>query len=176
MTEIGRIDQPCKARRSITRGCLLTMLCLVLPTASAYAQVATGFVSCDQINDWGDSSVTYAIDTVVYPVTLDLNSFLIANRWGDGLNKDVQYEAAFGTFDTTKKYTTYNVYIFSVSDPAQPATFEQLYSETGKLMIRVARDNSMSITGKTFAVTDRASLRVLADCTWTLKGTMTANP
>jgi hypothetical protein len=153
----------------LVTGSLLTLL-LALPAASVYAQDATGFVSCEQ-SGWGDSSVTYKLDTIVYPISLSAEDFFfVADRWGTG--KDVDYHAAIGAVETNKKATSYNVYIYSMSDPDNPATYEQLYSETGKLLIRVTKDTSMSITGKSVAVAHMIGLQVVADCTWTLTGTL----
>ena len=169
MTETRTCDVPRKHCRSLAAGSLLTLL-LVLPAASSYAQNATGFVSCEQ-SGWGDSSVTYTLETIVYPISLSVDNFLVADRWGTGV-KDVQYGSVLGAYETTKKGTNYNVYIYSMSDPDNPVTFEQLYSETGKLLIRVTKGTAMSITGKSFAVTDTGGLRVVAECTWTLTGTL----
>lgn len=149
---------------------LLALACILVPVGTAYAQDASGSVVCEQVSDWTIGDITlHTLETVSYPVDMYLAGNTVIGRWGSGL--DMQYHGAFGVMQTSKKATTYMVYFYSMSDPDNPATFEDLYSETGLWTIRVGKDNSMTITGKSFSVVDTTGFTVAGECNWTLKGT-----
>lgn len=157
--------------RNVACTAAVVLALVVIPVGVASAQDATGTVVCEQIPDYtvGDPTL-HEFQTVTYPVQFYWNN-MVLDRWGTG--KDVQYQGEMGLLQISKKLTsfTFTIYFYAMSDPNNLDTFEQLYSETGLWTVRVGKDNSMTITGESFAISDTISQTVAAECKWTLEGT-----
>jgi hypothetical protein len=100
-----------------------------MPVTTVYASGtpdATGVVTCNVAYRDGTSA------NVEYAVEFFFSDGTVVGRWG--LGKDVSYGFQLvGDFPVKRHFTAY---LYSVSDPNNPSTFEKLYSETGKLYFR----------------------------------------
>jgi hypothetical protein len=139
-----------------------------MPLTTAYANGVpelTGVVTCKV--DYPDGTSA----NIHYPV--ELFGLNVVGRWGTG--KDVKYDG-FGSASSPNKFT---LYLYAMTDPNNPDTFEQLYSETGKLDVKVDKKGNIKMDGKSFAVLDfnwgpPAYIRdaLGAECDWKLEGTV----
>ena len=159
-------------RRGLMYAAWVSLFCFAMPVTMVYANGtpdATGVVTCKV--DYADGTSA----NVHYPVEFSLLDGTVVGRWGAG--KDVGYdERAVGYTPGGGNFT---LYVYSISDPNNPATFEKLYSETGSLDIKVDKKGKMKIDGKSFAVMDFSWvagewLSLAAECDWKLDGTFPA--
>lgn len=136
--------------------------------------IATGVVTCTE-NYPGEFNVATIKNS--YPIELFSLGGLVEDRWGP--DRDVSYGAFPGEISGLDN-RNFSWYLNSVSDPSNPETFEMLYSETGKLDVKVKRNGEMKITGKSFAAMDTHWdtacdptcdwVQLSAECEWKLSG------
>ncbi len=149
---------------------LAISFCLIIPMATAYAsgQEGSGTVAC---------KVTYSDGTganIQYPVELAFPKvgLTLVGRWG--LGNDVTYEGQVTAHNSSGRQATF--YLYSLSDPNNPDTPNQLYSETAKLDFSVNKDGKFHLTGKSLVVMDFSfasdHLELGAECTWKLSGSV----
>jgi hypothetical protein len=153
-------------RRSCISVLCVGLLGILITTGTAYAQTApdaSGTVSCVQVDS------TANVSTATYTVDWYYGTALVASRWGSGL--DQVYDWGFGYIETSKRFTTYTMNFYSMSTD----NFENFYSETGEWVMRVGKDNAVTVTGKSFIVHDLGTARYSGECTWNLKGTLQSN-
>lgn len=147
-----------------------------MPTVYAQVPNGTGVVTCKVAYLNGTSA------NIRYPVEftfLDGVQGTVVGRWGPG--KDVYCRGPVVEYSPGTK--TFTQYVYSISDPYYSAPYEKLYSETGMLDFKVARNGQVHITGKSFVVMDTTWesaptsedwLALSAQCTWNLTGSMPA--